>query len=355
MVPYVTSSSYGSTPSYGGYGSTAGAYGSNYNYNSGYGGGYGQPYNRVDFIQVGTILRVLPQITEENSILLEIIAEDSDATMVKVLSNGQENTIPEKTESKAETQVRVQNGQTIVLGGLRKGSNSEDVSKSVPVLSDIPILGRLFKNPSKKISNSNLLIFITTTIIDEGTQPEAERLARIDEGFANKLRNSKKTAFGRFADAITRNKDEIGVSVGQSGFMHTSGKRVTMEELRQKFAETKTPNAKVVVRKHPRAPQKIVDDIQQMATEAKIKFEVDDTTQAFVPDYDEMNTDAPAPAAENKKEDAAQAPPQTLDAQPVMHSLEPTVKKPIPETISENALPKTEPAKSEPAPPTETK
>jgi len=289
-VPYVTSTSYGS-----GYRNVNQTQ-TNQNYNY-----YSRPYNRIDFIDVGTILRVLPRIADDDTILLDIIAEDSDATNVQVISSGEENTIPEKTESKAETQVRVANGQTIVIGGLRKGNASVNVSKSVPILADIPVLGRLFRNPSREIDNNTLMIFITTDIVGEGTQPEAEQLARVDEEFAKQLRRAKKSSLGILFDKVRRNKNEIGVSIGQSGHMHSGGRPVTVDDLRQTFRDIQVPTmTKVVIRKHPRAPDKVLTELMEVILEFDLKVEFDDDVVPFVPDY------GPAKAAQESAEEDGQ-------------------------------------------------
>jgi len=300
QVPYMSSSSYGS-----GYGSsyrrnltstsgdTTGTNtntNANYNY-GGYGGygGYNQPYNRVDFIEVGTILKVLPRITEDNSILLELSAEDSDATSVKVVSQGEENTIPEKTENVAETMVRVQDGQTIVIGGLRKGNATNNLSKSVPFLSDIPLLGRIFRNPTRNVKNDTLLIFITTTIVDEYTKPESERLAQLDKDFSDKMRNAQKTSFGRLFEGFMRSKDEIGISIGQHGHIYCAGEHLTMDELREKLQSVDKGLArKIVIRKHSAAPEKIITEIMEIALEVGLKIEYDYDIVPFVPDYDSL-------------------------------------------------------------------
>lgn len=279
QVPYVTSTTYSQ-----GYSSY---YNQNQNQNQTnpyyYGYGY-QPYNRIEFLEVGTTLRVLPRITDESSILLDIIAEDSDATLTKILSNGQENTVPEKTENKAETQVRVRDGQTIVIGGLRKANSSDSVSKSLPILGDIPIVGSLFRSPSHTAKNNTLMVFMTSTIVGDETQPEADRLAQIDESFARKLRDAQKTEVGRALDRVSRGKNEIGVSIGQSGDMYSEGQPVTLEDLRARFQAVKVPSAaKVIIRRHPAAPDKVVTAVTEVILEAGLKFEFDDVITPFVP------------------------------------------------------------------------
>ncbi|MGB1580078.1 MAG: hypothetical protein ACPHER_01060, partial [Nevskiales bacterium] len=65
------------------------------------------------------------------------------------------------------TQVLVDNGETVVLGGVYEQALSTSVTK-VPVLGDIPVLGRLFRNELNDDSKNELLIFVTPRIIKEG-------------------------------------------------------------------------------------------------------------------------------------------------------------------------------------------
>lgn len=64
------------------------------------------------------------------------------------------------------TQVTVNDGQTVVLGGIYEVTNREDLSK-VPLLGDIPWVGNLFKHKSNDIEKVELLVFITPKVIDE--------------------------------------------------------------------------------------------------------------------------------------------------------------------------------------------
>ncbi|NIA15956.1 MAG: hypothetical protein GWP08_17980 [Nitrospiraceae bacterium] len=286
-VPYVTSTTYGARQTYP-------TNATNQNYNT-----YSRPYNRIDFIEVGTILRVLPRITDEGTILLEISAEDSDAENVTVISNGEENTIPEKRENSAETQVRVRDGQTIVIGGLRKGNSFQSVSKSVPILGDLPLVGRLFRNKSGEVDNDTLLIFITTTVVSETTSPEAEDLARFDENFAERLRESRKSGLTQLFDRVARRKSDISVSIGQSGYMHCEGKQITLDQLRDKLANLKAPlKTRVIVRKHPLAPNKTVTELMELLLELNVKVEFEKNVRPFVPDYDGKTNEPDLPMAD---------------------------------------------------------
>ena len=110
----------------------------------------------ITFEEVGTILRVTPHITSENRILMHLIPERSsyeyDPNGIIINSNN------------AETNVVVENGQTVVIGGL----TTQDVLEShvgVPVLKDVPVLGYLFGYKQKKVENRDLVIFVTPTIV----------------------------------------------------------------------------------------------------------------------------------------------------------------------------------------------
>ncbi|HIA47420.1 MAG TPA: type II and III secretion system protein, partial [Candidatus Hydrogenedentes bacterium] len=235
---------------------------------------------RVDFIDVGTILRVLPRITQDGKVIMEISSEDSSFTIRDVVSNDRVTSVPEKTQNIAETTVLVNDGETIVIGGLRTSSLS-DKSNKVPILGDIPILGRLFRRTEKSHSQRELLVFITPTIIDGTTQAEAFRLAEMDQKFADTLFDDKKGDVHRSVDNFF-NRD-VFVSVGHKGGILADGKFVKLSELRSLIQSDESNGKTIVVRSHPRSPKSITDDIIEMAMEADRKFVVDNTLTPFVP------------------------------------------------------------------------
>ncbi len=120
-----------------------------------------RPYQRFDYKDVGTTLKVTPQINEGEAIKLKIKQETSriDDTVTKETGTLQPTTRKRVTE----TTVMCQNGQTIVLSGLIGKSRNEGNSK-VPGLGDVPILGWLFKNKSVADQRTNLYVFITPRI-----------------------------------------------------------------------------------------------------------------------------------------------------------------------------------------------
>jgi len=112
----------------------------------------------IEFTEVGTILRVTPHITAEDRILLDLFPERSTYQF-------DPNGVIINT-SNAETKVVVENGQTVVIGGL----TTQDVITSkvgVPILKDIPLLGYLFSYTQRKTVDRDLVIFVTPTIVDE--------------------------------------------------------------------------------------------------------------------------------------------------------------------------------------------
>ena len=115
----------------------------------------------VTFRKANLKLEVTPQITPEGGIILDVdINKDSrgETTAAGIAINTKH----------VQTQVLVENGGTVVIGGIFE-QNESDTTTKVPLLGDIPVVGNLFKNKSKSSSRSELLIFITPrTIGDRG-------------------------------------------------------------------------------------------------------------------------------------------------------------------------------------------
>lgn len=110
----------------------------------------------------GLILEVTPQVNKEGYITLQVSPEYSDVTASQIAANGV--TIYDPITRKAQTLVRVKNGQTVVIGGMLSSNESKTVRK-VPLLGYIPIIGWLFTSVSSSRSNTDLVIFITPTIL----------------------------------------------------------------------------------------------------------------------------------------------------------------------------------------------
>jgi type IV pilus assembly protein PilQ len=117
----------------------------------------------VTFKKAVLSLRVTPQITPDNRVILDLeITQDSEGKTVPT-STGPAVAIDTQ---RIGTQVLVNNGETIVLGGIYQQNLISRVSK-VPVLGDIPLVGFLFRNTTDKNERQELLIFVTPKIVDE--------------------------------------------------------------------------------------------------------------------------------------------------------------------------------------------
>jgi len=110
--------------------------------------------------RVGLTLQVTPQVNREGYVTLYVQPSYSD-----LVSSGFDST-KDTTTRAASTLVRVKNGQTVVIGGLLT-SRETDQTRKVPLLGDIPVLGWLFTSRSTSKSTTDLVIFITPTILAE--------------------------------------------------------------------------------------------------------------------------------------------------------------------------------------------
>ncbi len=110
-------------------------------------------------------LRVKPQITPDNRIILDLtISKDSVGQLVASATGGN---VPSIDTRVITTQVLVNDGQTVVLGGIMETEQRESERK-VPVLGDVPGLGNLFKSKTRTHNKKELLIFVTPKILREG-------------------------------------------------------------------------------------------------------------------------------------------------------------------------------------------
>ena len=126
--------------------------------NTGVGNGASNPFQTIERESVGVTLKVTPQINEGNAVVMDIVQEVSTLAPSLIASDLITN------ERKIETMVLANDGNIVVLGGLVSDEIQDD-SQGVPVLSSIPLVGRLFRSDSVKVTKQNLLVFIRPTII----------------------------------------------------------------------------------------------------------------------------------------------------------------------------------------------
>ncbi len=120
----------------------------------------------VSFKKAVLSLKVTPLITPDSRVILDLnITKDSVGQLVPTANGG---TVPSIDTRSIITQVLVNDGQTVVLGGILETTRTESSNK-VPLLGDIPLLGHLFKADKNVNKKTELLIFITPKILREGS------------------------------------------------------------------------------------------------------------------------------------------------------------------------------------------
>ena len=118
----------------------------------------------VQFKDAVLELRVTPLITPDNRVQLELeIKQDS---VGEIYQTGRGGSVPSIDTRELSTSVLVNNGETVVLGGIFQDERGRKEDR-VPYLSSIPVLGNLFKRRSNETKKRELLIFVTPTIVEE--------------------------------------------------------------------------------------------------------------------------------------------------------------------------------------------
>lgn len=121
----------------------------------------------VQFKKAVLSLEVTPQITPDNNIIMDLRVHKDNVGDV-ISTGGLGGTVPSIDTRAVETQVLVEDGQTVVLGGIYETERRETIKK-VPFLGDIPAVGALFRSKQLQNDKSELLIFVTPRILEEGS------------------------------------------------------------------------------------------------------------------------------------------------------------------------------------------
>ena len=119
----------------------------------------------IQFKKAVLSLKVTPQITPDNRIILDLNVKKDSVGEVIVHSGGVG--VPSIDTREITTQVLVNDGQTVVLGGILE-TEDRNTENKVPYLGDVPVLGRLFKTTRRTNNKDELLIFVTPKIVREG-------------------------------------------------------------------------------------------------------------------------------------------------------------------------------------------
>ncbi|GMV75622.1 MAG: hypothetical protein AMXMBFR78_25720 [Rubrivivax sp.] len=114
----------------------------------------------IQFKKAALRLEVTPQITPEGNVIMQLdVSKDSRGANTP-------NAGPAINTKKVDTQVLVENGGTVVIGGIFTQDDRDEVNK-VPLLGDIPVLGHLFRNKSRVSTKTELLVFITPKVVTD--------------------------------------------------------------------------------------------------------------------------------------------------------------------------------------------
>jgi general secretion pathway protein D len=138
----------------------------------------------VERQDIGVTLRVTPQITEGDSLRLEIFQEISAINETLAVGDVEDVGVA-LTNRRIENTVIVKDKETVVIGGLIGDEYQDGVSK-VPWLGDIPVLGWAFKSQSTTLTKKNLLVFLTPRIVRTPLDLESETIRKREE-FSEKV------------------------------------------------------------------------------------------------------------------------------------------------------------------------
>ncbi len=113
----------------------------------------------IEFLDVGTMLKLTPRISDDGYILLSIHPEVSEG----VIDQG----LPTETTTEVTTRVIIRDGESIFIGGLIR-DRKEKTIQQIPLLGDLPIIGPVFRNTIDSISRTETVVMITPHIVDAG-------------------------------------------------------------------------------------------------------------------------------------------------------------------------------------------
>ena len=108
----------------------------------------GQTINTIEYHDVGIMLDVIPHINPDGLVIMDVRRRSARSPTARCRSASR-STPPVIAKRSAQSRVAIENGQTIVIGGLMEDRKTETVSK-VPLLGDIPCIGAAFRRTSRR-------------------------------------------------------------------------------------------------------------------------------------------------------------------------------------------------------------
>jgi general secretion pathway protein D len=134
------------------------------------------PFTTIERKDVGLTLRVRPQISENGTIKMQVYQEVSN---VDAKSVGSKDGLITNKRS-IETNVLVEDGSIVVLGGLLQDDTSTSQEK-VPGLGDLPFFGNLFKSEARSRKKTNLMVFLRPVVVRDGAAADALSMGRYEQ------------------------------------------------------------------------------------------------------------------------------------------------------------------------------
>lgn len=175
-------------------------------------------WSEPTFVEVGITLKVTPMINDDGKITMSLEPEVSEKVSDYLLTArvGDESidySIPIIDKRNATTKVIIGNGQTLIIGGLIKDKTTKNISK-IPLLGDLPFLGHLFKSEKNVKDKTELLIFVSPTII---TPDQFVSMAKQERYGAGKRfvqdREREERIFAALEDKEQTEKEKLAVKL----------------------------------------------------------------------------------------------------------------------------------------------
>ena len=124
----------------------------------------------VEYVDVGIVLKVLPIVSQDGTVAMEVSQTANDLLRLQTVAPGQQ--APTIAKRLAEATIYAQDGETVILGGLMSDRTTTNIS-GIPYLKDLPLIGWIFRSRSAVKEKSELLVFLTPQVI---RSPEESRL-----------------------------------------------------------------------------------------------------------------------------------------------------------------------------------
>jgi pilus assembly protein CpaC len=126
----------------------------------------------IEWKEFGVRMSVKPRIGDQNTVQMDVAPEVSNLDFSNAIQFSG-FLIPAIVSRKAQSTVQMQNGQSLLIGGLLSSEDRKNI-KRIPLISKIPVIGEFFKNTSTDRISTELVILVTPEIVEPGTQPSAQ-------------------------------------------------------------------------------------------------------------------------------------------------------------------------------------